>query len=266
MKNLYKAALLTALGLASVSAAQAFTINDLYLGFTKSSVTQDEYIDLGQGSLFSATGTSVVDISSYLGGLTDFNTAFNSSASGVGMAVVGGNNQNSVNPFGVFVTALRTGGPGASAAVAGSNLSGKSHASAAMSGGAGVVANLLSDTVQPLPTAGNSLLFANSDSLSYNKLIAPTVSASGNFLNKTGIAPTSTIGASGIIYEDLWDATTTSAYAYQGYFTFNYGTDSLTFTPADLTTAVPEPATYGAFAGAGLLALSLRRQLNRKNA
>jgi hypothetical protein len=264
MKKLYKAALLAALGLGSITAAQAtnFTVNDLYLGFTKSTASQDEYIDLGNLSSFNATG--VTDLSSYLGGLTDFNTTFGSSATSVGMAVVGANNSNVVNPFGVFATALRTGGAGADPTVAGSNLSAKSHSSSVMSGGAGVVASLLATEGIALPSAGSSLLSGNGVADSYLTKIAATASTQQNFWGKTGFSPNSTIGATGTIYEDLWAATTTSAYTYEGYFTFNYSADQLTFTSSAV--AVPEPTTYGMLAGAGLLAVSLRRQFNRKNA
>ena len=112
-----------------------------------------------------------------------------------------------------------------------------------------------------LPTAGNQLLDPN-------KTFFSTVNQtglSGNFIGKTGVNPTGMLDATGIIYEDLWAATTASPYTYKGFFTFNYGADSLTFTPATLT-AVPEPGFYGAVAGVGLMVLSARRQFGRKTA
>ena len=64
---------------------------------------------------------------------------------------------------------------------------------------------------------------------------------------------------SGNVYEALWDIPVTgTAPSYEGYFTFQ--TDGeVDFTAAP--SAVPEPATYGMFAGIGLAAVALRRQI-----
>ena len=89
-------------------------------------------------------------------------------------------------------------------------------------------------------------------------------STASSFYGKTGVQPGSAIGGSGIIVEDLYAATTSSAYTYEGYFTFNYNTDSLTFTSA----AVPEPSSIGLMAaggGLGLLALIKRRKTSPQN-
>ena len=66
---------------------------------------------------------------------------------------------------------------------------------------------------------------------------------------------------------DLWKDTVTAAgttgWAYQGNFTLDLSgaNPSLIW---DAASAVPEPATYGLCAGAGLLVLSLRNQFRRK--
>ena len=258
MKKLMKPkkTLLTVVIAASVSsvAHAGFTVNDLYLGFTQSSATSDYIIDLGQPGTVGAGGSTVVDLSGDFS-LATFNSIFTGGANGVVMAVVAGNNDNTVNPFDVFATALRSGGAG-TASVPGSNLSTKSHSSAAMSGGASQVASIMASTVNGLPTAGTS---AVDSTKSYTSVVV-TTGVQNNFIGKTGVNPTGTVGASGVIYEDLWGATTSSAYTYEGYFKFDSGAATLTFTPA---AAVPEPTTYALF-GCGLLCVLLRRRLSRK--
>ena len=258
MKRFTKTAMLgAAVGavLVSQSAQAGFTVNDLYLGFTQSSASSDLIIDLGQASSLIGA-SSVVDLSSDLAGLSTFNSTFNTSANGVGMAVVGGDNV--FGSFGVFATQVRSGGAG-TAAIPGSSLTATPHSSSAMSGGASAVSAIMSSVVGGLPTAGNQ---ASDTTKSYS---ATEVNGATTFLGKTGVQPAGTIGSSGIMYEDLWAATTTKAYTYEGFFTFNYGADSLTFTPASLVvSAVPEPGMYGVMAGAGLLVLSVRRQFSRK--
>jgi hypothetical protein len=58
------------------------------------------------------------------------------------------------------------------------------------------------------------------------------------------------------------DAGASTPAAYDGYFTFDTANGDTTFT----SVAVPEPTTYGLFAGAGLLVASLRKQLAGRSA
>jgi PKD repeat protein len=216
-----------------------FTINDLYIGFSQSTAQSDYDIDLGQPGVVGVGSSSVVDLSGDFS-LTVFNSIFTDGADGVVVAVVGGNNQNSVNPFGVYATALRVGGPGASAAVAGSNLSTKSHASAAMSGGAGQVAAILSQVSPGLPKAGSNVV----DSTKSFTAIVDTTAVQNNFIGKTGVNPSTTIGSTSIAYLDLWHATTTSAYTYLGYFTIDLATPVFTFTPSGTGGSSPPVASF----------------------
>jgi len=256
MNKFTKMAIVAAgVALVAQGARASFTVNDLYLGFTQGSASSDLIIDLGQGS--SMSGSSVINLSGDLGGLSTFNTIFNNSANGVSMAIVGGDNV--FNQYGVFATQLRTGGAG-NASVAGSDLTGQTHISGQMSGGAGSITPVAA-LAGGLPAAGGMVTDPNK---TYSSDIDLTTGAN-SFVGKTGVSPASTIDSSGVIMEDLWGATTSTAYSYKGYFTFDYNNDSLTFTPSTLA-AVPEPATYGLFAGFGLLALSLRRQFRRKTA
>ena len=251
MNRLITRTLLAAAGaaLVSQSAQASFMVNDVYLGFTQSSASSDLIIDLGQASsLFGQT--SVVNLSSDLGSLTSFNSTFNNSANGVVMAVVGGN--NTPGSYGVFATQLRLnlGNPGAPE----SSIS-ATHSASQMSGGAGQVAGLAA-LAGGLPSAGNSL----SDP---NKSFSATIDKTGvqnNFIGKTGVNPAGTIDSSEVIREDLWAATTSTAYTYEGYFTFDYGAGSLSFT----SVAVPEPGSLSLLF-AGLLAVALRGQLRRKS-
>lgn len=251
MNKFYKSAIV-AVAAAMVSHAAQAVQSDMQLGFTESTASADYIINLGLPSTAFLTSTTVVDLSSDFSATT-FNSVFGSSATGVNMGVVAGNN---TAPLNNFETQVRAGGAG-NAAVAGSGaaLVGLSTSSTVLSGGAAV---LTGNTAWPT-TPGTGATDANK---TYTSKVEASTAAS--FFGKTGVQVAGTIGASGIIYEDLWKATT-AGFAYQGYFTFNDNTDSLTFTSLDVTPA-PEPATYGALAGLGVLALALRRQFSRKTA
>jgi hypothetical protein len=255
LTKLTKTTLMTAVFAASVSqVAQAgFTVNDLYLGFSQSTAQSDYVIDLGQPTTVGVGGSSAVDLGADFS-LATFNSVFTGGANGVDISVVGGD--NAFGQFGVYATQVRTSGAG-NPAVAGSSIT-AGHTSSLMSGGAAQVAGILSSTPGGLPTAGNSVV----DSTKSYSSVANTTGQAGNFIGRTGVNPTGTIDSTGVIYEDLYHATTTSPYTYEGYLTFDYGADSLTFTPA---TAVPEPAPYYVFCG-GLLTLLLRHRFNRKAA
>jgi hypothetical protein len=266
MKNSYKVALLAALGLASVSVAQAqFTINDLYLGFTQSSASSDLIIDLGQaGNLIG--GTSQINLSADLGGLTAFNSTFNPSStpgfvgSGVTMGILGAN--NTAGSDGVFTSENRTATGNPISQFGSVNISSKSHSQSSMANSAAVVNGIMSAEIPSLPTAGN--LVTDPDKTMSVALGSGTTS----FYVKSGVTPTGVIGGSGVIEEDLWSASqaagSAGAYTYDGVFTFNYGNDSLTFDPA--TESVPEPSTLGLLAGGGLLLVLMRGKLIRKQA
>jgi hypothetical protein len=251
--KLTRTSLVTTLMVAAASQAYAgFTVNDLYLGFSQTTATSDYVIDLGQPSTIGAGGSTVVDLSGDFS-LATFNALFTGGPNGVNVSVVGGD--NIFGQFGVYATQPRTGGTGLPS-VPGSTLT-AGHTSALMSGGAAQVAGILASTVDGLPTAGNS----TTDSTKSYSTVVNTTGQAGNFIGKTGVNPTGTMDGSGVIYEDLYHATTTSPYTYLGYFTFDQNAGSVSFTPS--AAPVPEPSTY-AMVGAGLVALLLHRRFSRK--
>jgi hypothetical protein len=105
--------------------------------------------------------------------------------------------------------------------------------------------------------------------IDYNANI--NLSTGGNVENIANL-PAAAGGAT-TAYSALWEQTpgttgrsgVASVDTYLGYFTFNGGNDELDFTSVN-PSAVPEPTTYGLLAGAGLLAVALRRQFRSQNA
>lgn len=225
-------ALISAFGLQMAHAS--FKTNDLYLGLTQSTAQNDYIIDLGQPNVIGVGGSVPVTLSSDFS-LTTFNSTFSGGADGVSFAVVGGNNTQF--QFGVYATQLRVGGAG-NPAVAGSSIT-KGHSSSQMSGGAQSITEVASATTG-LPSAGNSTL---DSSKSYSSDIDDAVSQT-SFVGATGVDPGSAMDSTGIIYMDLYHATTTSNYTYLGYFTLNVSSASLTFTPsgAPNTSGPPAPS------------------------
>ena len=242
--KLYKAALLAALGLSSVTAAQAGT-TDLLLGFNDAAGTGNDYvIDLGASSLFTTTALLSYGIDTSL-----FNTAFSADTSYLNNVAVGAveGNQSS-SPSTLFMTGLTT-----PAAITQSELVG----AAAYAGGAAVGEYSSSSltgwsvNVAPSPTS----------------LLAP--SAGSSVGSQTGINPLSNL-AGGWATINLYENTATtgrggsvSGWTEVGTFTIDVNASSFYYQGVD---AVPEPSTCSLFGGAGLLVLLFRRKLNRKNA
>jgi hypothetical protein len=225
------------------------------LGFTQSSAANDYIIDLGLAS--SIIGTApVVDLSGDFS-QSSFNSTFSGGATGVAMGSVGAATAGA-SPADFFVTQLRGGGLANPPTVKGTeNVSSFSHSSTTVGTSASSFLG-----VGALPASGS---IDTAGKPWANSVVAST---SGTFFNKSGAQPDSAITASDLIIEDLFEVTVAGGYVYQGYLTFddsNVADPILTFTSA-MVNSVPEPGAYGAFAGLGLLALALRRQLTRSNA
>ena len=256
MKQLTKAWILAA-GAAVVSqVAQAqFTANDLYLGFVGVGATSNYVINLGPVSPLLSQGHTPTDLSSDFS-LSAFVSTFSLFTGGnitnVSMGVVGGA-VSGPTVRDLFATALRVGGAGYQGQP-GSDLSG-------IPVNGSTIASAVSDITRVgLPAANSGTVLGAGDGNSWSGNIAPTFTA-GTFYGATSINPDSVFDASGVLYEDLWEAPVANGpYQYVGYFTMNPTADSLVFTPA------PEPAAVSVFAGGALLFGLLRWRAGSKKA
>jgi hypothetical protein len=233
----YKAALLAALGLAGVSAAQAqtYTAGDLLVGFTTSSGS-DLIYDLGQASALH-NGETFSGLSTLLA--VDF-----SSLSALQWGVIG--DINSGSPRTAYTTT----------AVGGSTPS-TITGSTKMNQINNVMLNFSGDFAGQAPVAGSSTTISANDPNSWNVQTTPNATLSTDYINTYG-NPNVT-GATSDSFFRIFNNTT--APTLLGGFTLG-ADDSFTFN----TVAVPEPATYGVLAAAGLLLVSLRNQFSRKQA
>ena len=243
-KQLLKAALLAALGMAGVTAAQAQS--EMVLGFNDQNyfippAGSDYTIDLGSAANFTATYSGSWGISSSL-----FSSAFGADGNAlynVAAGVVG--STSSANIMQTIIGALNA--PGTSA------ISGSSHVPAT------------------IPFGVNSYVTSPgwSASISGGPSIAPyagTTYSSG--VNPMGYLVSGTLTE--VLYSDSvigsGRTATTTGWQELGTFVIDAptGGNDGTITFNGVNASVPEPATYGVLAGAGLLLLSLRRQFLSK--
>jgi hypothetical protein len=229
MKNSYKLALLTVLGLTSVTAAQAYTSGDLLIGVYQPGVANTEVLDLG--SLATLTSEGSVDLTSALAS-AGFSTTLSSSAEfGVLGAVTSGNGTVNHNTY------LST--PGTTPPT---------------------IANFTSfgTSKAPIVTLGNNPgaqgVGSGPDYFSSITIGDGGIAdALGGFVTQTSVTGTA----------DLFTiADNGSAPVLDGTLSLSPTSEVLTFTAVP----VPEPAAYGLLAGAGLLIVSLRNKLRSKKA
>ena len=259
MKKLTTAAALVGGALlASQSAFASVIANDLYLGFQNQNGggSADYIINLGAASGIVGQ-SSVVDLSSSFSSSLFNDPTLQGTSSQIMGGVVGGSNAG--NPSYIFLTQLRTSNIG-TPALAGSSVT--KLMTRAQDNSA--YANL---TPLNTPSAGTGFLDTGK---SWESDVEPANTAS-TFIGATGLNPDSLLSTSSVLYEDLWETSRSSIsgsspYTYLGYFTLDLtgGSPVLSFTGS--LVSVPEPVTYGMFAGGGLLLLALRRQLTAKTA
>lgn len=282
MKKLTKSALL-APGVALAAQTTHATGTDLVLGFTGNGASSDAVIDLGSAAQVGINGSSVVDLIDNRGasfsatGLSGssfqslLSSVFSGGVNGAGMTLVGG--QNGLATF--FYLSQNRGAAGSdptvplsSAPFAWSKSQQQSVGGypAGVLNGAGITGQGGSAPVPlsvPNPTPPPATVI-NTASFSY---LIGGVNNGGNSVASYQSVPGASVSG-GKAYEDVWfDGVAGAAltgWTYKGYLTLDLSGDTqdlLTFTPA---VAVPEPATYGAIAGLGLLVVSIRRQLTGK--
>jgi hypothetical protein len=259
MKKLTTAALLV--GGAILACQSAFgqdVANDLYFGFQNQAGggSEDYIINLGAASSIVGQST-VVNLSSDFS-LSDFNAVLGSSSSMFGGVIGAASATVNGGTGDVFATQLRGGGAG-TPSVAGSTAPGAVSRSTDNSAYSDL-GTLYS------PSAGTGGLDSNK---SWEKLVEPTFTVN-SFYGVTGVNPDSSVTASGMLYEDLWESSSSSLsgtepFTYLGYFTLNAASSSLTFTGADVT-AVPEPSNFLICGLGGILMLLRRFRSGRQNA
>jgi hypothetical protein len=221
--------------LASQSAFGQIVANDLYFGFQNQAGggTADYIINLGPASGIIGQ-SSVVDLSSDFS-LSDFNAVLGSSSSMFGGVLGAASSSVNSGTGDVYLTQTRSGGAG-TPSVAGSSVTGQLSRTQD-----GTAYNQLGTLFSPAAGIGGL-----DNSKSWEGLVDPA-NGTGTFQSNTGYNPDSAVSPSSVLYEDLWETsssslTGTKPFTYLGYFTLDLtgANPKLTFTstnvPASLTT------------------------------
>lgn len=236
MKTLINGALLTLLGLAAASTAQAqWATTDLILGFTGSSTGNDVLFDIGTPS---SIGVGNSGMTTDIGSTVNFSLWNGGSYSSFG--VVGYTGGTSAGIYSTVAPGFAPNTVGNKTAYNGINLTIQDTGS------------LIDGTGTPPNSAVVSISNPNSWSANMSN------PGFNTFYNDYG-SPNSTLSANSGVADLYFAKDDGSAPKLLGYFTMS-GND-LTFTAAN----VPEPGTCALFAMSGLLALAFRRHLGRNS-
>lgn len=246
MKNTYKAALLAALGLTVVSAAQAqtvgtvsinttYTAGDLLLGIYEPGSANTLVVDIG--SYASLQNGETWSLSSYL---TSAGITLDSSGQ---YGVIGAN----ATTHHIYTTSTTS----SLSSLSGGGANTLSSAIGTVGNNEGAVAT----TAVNASTAGADWY---GQTLDYNASSSLLVTLGDYQVNAN-------VGSSDTLYDATGSGTATHPTGTSVTdLSFNLSTDG-TLTYGSIS-SVPEPATYGLLAGAGLLIVSLRNKLSRKQA
>jgi hypothetical protein len=282
-----KSFILAMAGAALVAASHAqaqvaqYSDDDLLLNFrnTSSATPPNVVVDLGNVNTFVSTvaalpgGTAVLDVAGATPGYANqFSAAQLTSTLGAASANnVIGFSAGAEDPTSdtLFLTRVISG-----PTLNGSTLTASAKQSASTQGAtAQILQNIgLGYNGGTQLGTGNAATVSAGNSLSYS---STAVDGTGTMNYKGGQATTPGAGGnlegaqsgSGAVYEALWEVPPSISRSnpgapdvFEGYFTF-LADGEVDFTTSPSVSPVPEPATYGMIAGAGLLALAMRRQI-----
>lgn len=265
--NKYYKAVIVAVG-AALFAQGAFagSKGDLVLGInnndTGTGSGNDYLVDLGSLTTVEAA-TSPTDLGVSVATLiSDLNTSAQTTPVGWDLGIVAGKTgfANNVGDFAITTTGPGEAAPGPDGIGAINN--------------AGSVAATLGKNasnpgaVVPITSTGSFTQIVAKDPTTVG-----TVNGGGDFFDQLGgvgnptADPLQALGSTEMLSLTLWENTGTAITSDTGWVDEGTVTIDLSGQEAVYSFApVPEPATYGVLAGAGLLALALRRQLSRKTA
>jgi hypothetical protein len=194
-------------------------------------------------------------------GTIDLSSAFGSTplTAGLSVGIIGADPDGVIDPGGaqtVWTSTLRTGNA-ATSGTAGTESKPSNASQATVDSSAAIPSGV---------SQGKTGVSVNGSSWSEEVAVSSTASGSDHINWAANLGnPTKALTSSPLTL-DIWsttDANGINSFTYTGdaQITLNGSTATVVWDPV---AAVPEPSTYGLFAGAGMLLVGLRRQFSRK--